>query len=294
VPDPPPAAPGTGRVPERVDDLDDERLAGYRGLRGGRRLDRAEQRLGVFVAEGLHALEQLVASRYPAVSILAAEDRRAQVGPLAEAAGVPCYLAAPRLLEEIAGFNVHRGVLALGRRLPDEDPAGLLAGLPAAAPVVVTEGLNDHENLGALFRNAAALGAAAVLGDPATCDPLYRRCVRVSSGHALRVPWTRLAPWPDALAVVRSSGRRVLALTPDPAAPAITSAVGAGGGAGRALAGGPVPVAILVGAEGPGLSDAAMAAADALVRIPLAGGVDSLNVATAAAIALHRLGPPLA
>lgn len=270
-------------TPERVIDLDDERLAGYAGLRQGQRHDQAEQRLGVFVVEGLHALEQLVASRYPTVSILSADRHSARVRPVAEAAGAPWFVASQAVLEALAGYNVHRGVLALGRRLPELAAAAVLERSPAGAPVVITEGVNDHENLGSLFRNAAALGAGAVLGDPATCDPLYRRCVRVSSGHALRVPWTRLRPWPDALALVRASGRRVLALTPDRAAAPISEVS-------RSLAG---PVAILVGAEGPGLSAGALAAADDLVRIPLAAGVDSLNVATAAAIALHRLGPGL-
>lgn len=271
-------------MPQAVDDPDDERLAGYAGLRDQRRRDRVEARLGVFVVEGLLALEQLVASPYPTESILVATDRWDRVRPLAEEAGAPCYLAPPAVLEAVAGFPVHRGVLALGRRLPDPDPAAVLGGIPPTAPVVITEGVNDHQNLGALFRNAAALGAGAVLGDPTTCDPLYRRSVRVSLGHALRVPWTRVRPWPEGLDAVRRSGRRILALTPDPSAPGI----------GTVVRGGVVeePVALLVGAEGPGLTEAAIAAADGTVRIPLAAGVDSLNVATAAAIALHRLGPP--
>ena len=140
------------------------------------------------------------------------------------------------------------------------------------------EGLNDFENLGSLFRNAAAFGVDAVLLDPTCADPLYRRSVRVSMGHVLRVPFAGLAgPWPHSLAAVRASGFRLLALTPRPDAVPL-----------RAV---PVPQrwAVLVGAEGPGLSEAALAAADERVRIPMAPGVDSLNVATAAAVAFAQL-----
>jgi tRNA G18 (ribose-2'-O)-methylase SpoU len=188
-----------------------------------------------------------------------------------------------RSLDEVAGvagFDVHRGVLAAADRLP---PAGVAEAAGAAELVVVTEGLGDHENLGALFRNAAAFGADAVLLDPTTADPLYRRSVRVSLGHVLRVPWTRLTPWPAGLRGLRDDGLAVLALTPDPGADPIDDVV--------TQAVPPGPVALMVGAEGPGLTGAALAAADRRVRIPIAAGVDSLNVATAAAIALHRLAP---
>jgi tRNA G18 (ribose-2'-O)-methylase SpoU len=143
----------------------------------------------------------------------------------------------------------------------------------------VLEGLNDHENLGALFRNAAAFGVDAVLADPTTADPLYRRSVRVSLGHVLRVPWTRLPDWPDGLASLKAEGFVLVALTPSADAEPIAALA----------ADPPARVALLLGAEGPGLSGAALAAADRRVRIPIAEGVDSLNVATAAAIAFHRL-----
>jgi tRNA G18 (ribose-2'-O)-methylase SpoU len=144
---------------------------------------------------------------------------------------------------------------------------------------VVIEGINDHENLGAIFRNAAALGAGAVLLDPACCDPLYRRVVRVSVGHVLRVPFARLQPWPAALAGVARLGFTIVAL--DPSAPEPIDSLRC-----------PGPVAVLVGSEGPGLTAAARGAAHHRVRIPMAPGVDSLNVATAVAIALHRLARP--
>jgi tRNA G18 (ribose-2'-O)-methylase SpoU len=170
-------------------------------------------------------------------------------------------------------------VTTLGRadRAPATDLARLLA---TARRLLVCEGVNDHENLGALFRNAAALGADAVLFGDRCADPLYRRSVRVSMGHVLRVPFAPLPGWPSGLAELRHAGFTVLALTPrHPSVP--LSEVDA---ADR--------LALLVGAEGPGLSESALAAADARVHVPMAEGVDSLNVATAAAVALYALRPP--
>ena len=165
-------------------------------------------------------------------------------------------------------------------RLPLPDAAGLLAG---ARLVVVAEGINDHENLGALFRNAAAFGVDAVLLCPRCADPLYRRSVRVSLGHVLHLPFARLTRgrrrWPP----IGAAGLRLVALTPD-------RDRDPPGRRGRPRP--PGPIAVLVGAEGSGLSPAARAAADFEVRIPMAPGVDSLNVATATAAApLHRLAP---
>ena len=215
-----------------------------------------------------------------------------------------------QVFDGIAGFPVHRGVLALARRLPHPDPLDVLAQVTAA---VVVEGVNDHENLGAIFRNAAALGAGAVVLDPTCCDPLYRRSVRVSMGQVLRLPFTRLAPWPGALTHLRTAGFTLVAL--DPGAPDTVDAL-ALGPEGRAEM--PAPdaltaserpkhssseseqgagaklhrVAVLVGAEGRGLTEGARLAASRRVRIPMTPGVDSLNVATALAIALHRLVQP--
>jgi tRNA G18 (ribose-2'-O)-methylase SpoU len=144
---------------------------------------------------------------------------------------------------------------------------------------VVVEGVNDHENLGAVFRNAATLGAGAVLLDPSCCDPLYRRSVRVSVGQVLRVPFSRLRPWPGALSELTSEGFSLVAL--DPHADDLIDSVPAN-----------LRVALMVGSEGLGLSAAACEHATHRVRIPMAAGSDSLNVATALAIALHRLVPP--
>ena len=256
------------------DPLDD-----YRALNDPARRRQVERRSGYFVVEGLLALEALLASPYPVRSVLADERRAGRVAALV--GGRAPVIARPRdEVAAVAGFDFHRGVLAAADRLPLPPSADLVAG---ARLVVVAEGLSDHENLGALFRNAAAFGADAVLLDPTTADPLYRRSVRVSLGHVLRVPWTRLTPWPAGLRELRDSGLAVLALTPDPGAEPIDDV------ASPVLP--PGPVALMVGGEGPGLTGAALAAADRRVRIPIAAGVDSLNVATAAAIALHRLAP---
>ena len=168
-------------------------------------------------------------------------------------------------------------MLAVADRAPPPDLAALLRRRRLLA---VLEGVNDHENLGALFRNAAALGVDGVLLGPRCADPLYRRSVRVSMGHVLRVPFAALpGPWPAVAGRLRAAGLRVAALTPAPDAVPLAAA---GLGSER--------VALLLGAEGPGLSAEALAAADVRVRIPMAPGVDSLNVATAAAVAFHAAG----
>jgi tRNA G18 (ribose-2'-O)-methylase SpoU len=260
-----------------IDDPADPRVADYVGLRDAE-LRRPEN--GWFIAEGRLVVEQLVRSPYPVRSLLVTPSRfealRRSVA--LDSVTAPVYLAEPAVLKAVAGFDLHRGVLASGARLPAADPAAVLAPVRATSGVVaILEGVNDHENLGALFRNAAAFGVGAVLLDPTCCDPLYRRSVRVSMGHVLHVPFARVSPWPDSLDVLRRDGWRVLALTPDPMA--------------RPLAARPDgrPVALLLGGEGTGLTPAALAVADASVRIPMAPGVDSLNVATAAAVAFHHL-----
>jgi tRNA G18 (ribose-2'-O)-methylase SpoU len=187
---------------------------------------------------------------------------------------VPVYVAAPEVLEAIAGFHVHRGALASASRKPLAPVADLIAG---ARLLLVLEAINDHENLGALFRNAAAFGVDAVLLDARCADPLYRRSVRVSMGHVLRVPFAVLpGEWPASLGLLREQGFDLLALTPN-------------GSTTLRDVDRPDRWAVLLGAEGPGLSPQAMDLADVRLRIPMASGVDSLNVATAAAIAFAHL-----
>jgi tRNA G18 (ribose-2'-O)-methylase SpoU len=253
----------------------DPRLDDYRALRDPEQRRRIDRHRQVFVAEGVLVLEALLRSSYQLRSVLVSNTRADALGALLEEVEVPVYVARPEVLAEVAGFSLHRGVVALGERRALPEPFDLVA---QARLVVVAEGVNDHENLGALYRNAAAFGAQAMLLDPTTADPLYRRCLRVSMGHALKVPTARLEPWPTGLELLASRGWTVLALTPHPAAEAIDRL-------GSALAG--ARVALLVGAEGPGLSAGARAASGRAVRIPMAAGVDSLNVATAAAVALH-------
>jgi tRNA G18 (ribose-2'-O)-methylase SpoU len=254
------------------DPLDD-----YRTLNDPERRRQVERAGGWFVVEGRFALGVLLDSPYPVRSVLVAERKAAAIRDLV-ADRAPLLVAPDDDLASITGFPFHRGVLAAADRLPLPAVRDVVTG---ARLLAVGEGLGDHENLGALFRNAAALGVDGVLLDPTTADPLYRRSVRVSVGHVLRVPWTRLAAWPAGLAELRSAGFVVAALTPAPDAEPLAHLAAAR----------PARVALVVGAEGPGLTDAALAAADRRVRIPIVPGVDSLNVATAAAIAFYALAP---
>lgn len=183
-------------------------------------------------------------------------------------------------MKAVTGFDIHRGAVASADRLP----------LPAVADLVtdrrriaILEGINDHENLGVLFRNAAAFGIEAVVLDPTCADPLYRRSVRVSMGHVLRVPFARAERWPAVLTELADAGFDVVALTPRTDAAPVEE-LDRYRRHGR--------VAVLVGSEGPGLSPGALHLASFAARIPMAPGVDSLNVAAAAAVAFHRISAP--
>jgi tRNA G18 (ribose-2'-O)-methylase SpoU len=254
--------------------VSDDPLDDFRALNDPVRRREVERRGDYFVVEGSFALDALLDSDYRIRTVLVAERKAAEVRARV-GSRVAVVVRPEDEVAGIAGFAFHRGVLASADRRPLPEPAEVLAG---ARLVAVVEGLGDHENLGALFRNAAAFGVDAVLLDPTTADPLYRRSVRVSLGHVLRVPWARLRDLPDGLAVLREHGLALVALTPTPDAEPIDD-----------LGRDPGPVALLLGAEGPGLTPATLRAADRRVRIPLAPGVDSLNVATAAAIAFHCL-----
>jgi tRNA G18 (ribose-2'-O)-methylase SpoU len=255
-----------------VDDAADPRLDDFRDLTDA---DVRPDRRGIVIAEGVNVVSRLARSAYPMRSVIGVPKKiEALRWELADR-DVPAYVCDKWLLSDVVGFRVTRGVLASASRPPAPDPDVLLAG---ARCVAVLEALNDFENLGALFRNAAAFGIDAVVLDPTCADPLYRRSVRVSMGHVLRVPFAVLpGPWPESLARIKSHGLRLLAMTPRGEADDL-----------RAIQ---VPHrwAVVLGAEGPGLGDAAFAAADQVVRIPMAGGVDSLNVATAAAVAFSIL-----
>ena len=225
---------------------------------------------GFFVAEGPTVIGRLLDSGRRVRSVLVDPPRLERLEPRLSALDAPVYVAERQVLAAVCGFDVHRGALAVADRWPLPAPEVLLAG---AQRVAILEGINDHENLGALFRNAAGLGIGAVLLCPRCADPLYRRSVRVSMGHVLSVPWTRLEPWPAALADVRRAGFTLAALTPVPDAEPLPSAFLDG------------RLALMFGAEGPGLSRSALALADRRFRIPMTAGADSLNVASAAAVA---------
>lgn len=261
-----------------VQDPTDDRVGDFQGLNdpeGRRRLERPSRSDdGFFVVEGPLVVRRLLESDYR-VRALLVTDRglRSLDGDLAQV-DVPVYLATQAVIDAIGGFNFHRGALASADRRPLPDLTSLT---DAADLAVMIEGVNDHENLGALFRNAAAFRAGAIILDPTTADPLYRRSTRVSMGHVLGLPYGRAQEWPGAIARLQALGFEVLALTPSAEADDIrTVAIRA-------------RQAVLVGAEGPGLSAAALAAADRRIRVRMAPGVDSLNVATAAAIVLHHL-----
>jgi tRNA G18 (ribose-2'-O)-methylase SpoU len=261
-----------------IRDLADERLVDFADLRYPSERAALERARGIFTVEGAFALEVLVGSAHRTRAVLVDARRVERLRPLLTATGAPCYVADPDLIERVAGFAFHRGVLAVAER---PKPCGLDDVVAAARTVLVVEGVNDHENLGALFRNAAAFGVDAVVLDPTAADPLYRRSVRVSVGHVLRIPFARCEPegWPGALDRFAAAGIVTVALTPDPSAEPL----------GALLADRPDRVALMVGAEGPGLSPGALHAASRRVRIPIAPGVDSLNVATAAAVVLSGL-----
>jgi len=254
---------------ETITDAADPRLDDYRDLTD---TDVRPDRRGIVIAEGAAVVARLAASPYRVRSVVGVVSKLADLPALP--VGTPVYAADKWVLSDAVGFRVTRGILAAADR---GDPSDAPTLLRTARRIGVLEALNDFENLGALFRNAAAFGVDAVLLDPRTADPLYRRSVRVSMGHALRVPFAVLpGSWPQSLASVQAAGFEILAMTPRAATPlrAVEPAA---------------KWAVLVGAEGPGLSDAALAIADRQVSIPMAGDVDSLNVATAAAVAFAHL-----
>lgn len=281
-----------------VDDLDDARLADYRDLNDPAYRRRLEAELGIVVVEGRVAVRQLLDSDLVVRSLVVDDHQVTLVHDLVTAVrgrGVTVFVVPRERMATLVGFRLHRGVVAIAARPPDAGVGAVVAravrtpSVDGGPPlVVVLEGLNDPENIGAVFRNAAAFGAGAVLLDPTSGDPLYRRCVRVSVGHVLHLPFARLDPWPGRLGLVRSAGFAVCALAPD-------APCGNGGPERltlRDLADRRAPTALVLGAEGPGLSTAVLDAVDAVVSIPMAPGVDSLNVATAAAVALERLSGP--
>jgi len=269
-----------GEVTE-IDDPGDPRVADFFALNDPELRRRREQPdgtgEGLFVAEGALVIRHLLQSPYRVRSLLLTPRGLADLEGDLEGSGAPIHLVSQAVMTSIAGFRFHRGALACADRRPPVDLDDVARG---ADLLLVVEGVNDNENLGALFRNAAAFGVGGVVVDRTSADPLYRRSVRVSMGHALRIPFARVPDAPVALERLRELGYEVLALTPSAGAADV-----------RTIAARPRQ-ALLVGSEGSGLTAAALSTADRQVRIPMAAGVDSLNVATAAAVALCHLARP--
>jgi tRNA G18 (ribose-2'-O)-methylase SpoU len=264
---------------ELVAHVDDERLRDYVGLTDVALRSRREPELGLYLAESDKVIRRALDAGHRPRSLLLTQKWLEPLAPLVarvQAAGAPVFAGAPDVLEAITGFNVHRGAIASMHRPPLPDVAELLAG---ARRVVVLEDVVDHTNVGAAFRSVAGLGADAVLVTPRCADPLYRRAVRVSMGTVFQVPWTRIEPWPGSVGTLRELGFTVAALALRPDAVPLD----------ELAADPPDRLALVLGTEGDGLAPATVAAADLAVRIPMRGGVDSLNVAAAAAVAAWAL-----
>jgi tRNA G18 (ribose-2'-O)-methylase SpoU len=259
-----------------VDDPTDPRLDDFRDLNSVDRRPDLPSGKGLVIAEGVLVAQRMLASRFTPRAFLGTDRRLSELGADLDGVGAPFYRASAEVMADVVGFHLNRGVLASASRAADLTVPQVLEN---ATTVAVLEGVNDHENLGSIFRNAAGLGVDAVIFGSGCADPLYRRAVRVSMGHALLVPFARAANWPGDLKLLQDRGFRLLAMTPDPAVQTLAEAM-------TELS--DQRVAILVGAEGPGLQERTMRASDVRVRIPMSRGTDSLNVATAAALAFYE------
>lgn len=233
-----------------------------------------ETPLGLFMAESVEVIGRAVAAGYAPRSFLILPQWAEDVAPLAAGFDVPVYLAEEEVMAGIVGFPLHRGALAAMHRRPLPAASDVIRG---ARLVAVIEDVVDHTNVGAIFRSVAALGADAVLVTPACADPLYRRSVRVSMGTVFQVPWTRAEPWPETAATLHAAGFLVVGMGFGPSAVDI-----------RAVPR-DRPIAVVLGTERTGLSTTALRHVDLLATIPMRNGVDSLNVAAAAAVGLWEL-----
>jgi tRNA G18 (ribose-2'-O)-methylase SpoU len=257
----------------RIDDPADPRVAPYLAIR---ERDLAG-RHGRFIAEGKVVLNVLFsARRFEAESLLVLENRLAGLAETLKHApqALPVYVASSTVMDAIAGFHIHRGVLAVGRKREPDSATTILDALPERALVVVLVGISNHDNMGAIFRNAAAFGADAVLLDATCCDPLYRKAIRVSVGAALKVPFAAAGDGGELADMLGARGFDQIALSPNGALD-IRDAKPAG------------RTALYLGTEGEGLPERLLSRLKT-VRIGMAGGFDSLNVAAASAIALHH------
>ena len=256
-----------------IDDPEDPRLADYRQVRERDLVGRDE----AFIAEGQVVIEKLIRSgRHPLRSVLVAQKRLVGLAELFAGLprGTPVYAAGQAVMDAVVGFPIHRGLLAVGERAEPTADA-LLAGLPPRALVVGLVGIANHDNIGGLFRNAAAFGADAVLLDDGCCDPLYRKAIRVSVGAALTTPFARAGSAVELTARLEAAGFDILALSPSGAVELADLTPAS-------------RTAVLFGAEGPGLPMDILQRVRS-VAIPMAGGFDSLNVATSSGIVLHHM-----
>ncbi|TPG17940.1 TrmH family RNA methyltransferase [Pedococcus bigeumensis] len=269
-------------MPIAITSADDDRLTDYVSLTDVALRRRTEPERGLYIAESEKVIRRALQAGHRPRSYLMAQRWVTDLADLVAAAeddGIPVFVGEHDVIEQLTGFHLHRGALASMQRpvLPTVD-----ALVADARRVLVLEDIVDHTNVGAVFRSAAALGVDAVLVTPRCADPLYRRSIRVSMGTVFQVPWTRIAPWPGGIADLQRIGFTVatLALADD----AVSLDELAANPPGR--------LALVLGTEGDGLSHHTLDAADLTVTIPMAGGVDSLNVAAAGAVAAWALRPP--
>ena len=269
-------------MPEPITDPQDPRLRDYVGLTDVALRRRTEPERGLYVAESEKVIRRALAAGHHPRSFLMGERWLTDLGDVvtaAEANGIPVFVGDPDVIEALTGFHLHRGALAAMQRPELPTVAHVLDG---ARRVLVLEDIVDHTNVGAVFRSAAALGVDAVLVTPRCADPLYRRAIRVSMGTVFQVPWTRTDPWPGAVSLLGDPGftTAALALRDDSV------------GLDELAADPPDRLALILGTEGDGLSHRTLAEVDLTVRIPMLGGVDSLNVAAAGAVAAWALRVP--
>lgn len=258
----------------RVDDFRDlnsvDRRPDLPALPGGRKGK------GLVIAEGVTVVQRMIASRFAPHAFLGVDKRLRELSAdLAAPAldGVPFFRASAEVMAQIVGFHLNRGVLGAARR---PAPLSVADAVAQARTVAILEGVNDHENIGSIFRNAAGLGVDAVIFGAGCADPLYRRSIRVSMGHVLLVPFAKYEAWPADLGLLKDAGFSLVALTPGEGSVPLSEGVSA------------EKVGFLVGAEGPGLVEHTMRRCDVRARIPMSRGTDSLNVATAAALAFYE------
>ena len=259
-----------------IEDPLDSRLDAFRNVPDAELV----RRRGIFVAEGRLVVRRLMTdSALVTRSVMLTDTAREAMTDLLDLRPeVPAFVVPQAVMDSVAGFHIHRGCLAIGEYPQPRPWQDIVAN---ARMLLVLERIANPDNVGGIFRSAAAFGADAVLLDPATTDPLYRKAIRTSMGAALVVPFARIEKWPAALVELRALGFAVVATTPEPSKPALSAI--ASGLANRR-------VALVLGHEGDGLSDQALASCEFHARIPVTSNVDSLNVATAAAIALYECG----